>query len=86
MVGLASAAAVPSDAALSSGSGLDPHISVDSALAQAARVARERKLSAADVSALVKQKAERRYFGIAGDEFVNVLSLNLALDEMGDKK
>jgi K+-transporting ATPase ATPase C chain len=47
--GLAAGAAVPADAVTSSGSGLDPHISLENALIQSRRVARARGLSDADV-------------------------------------
>jgi K+-transporting ATPase ATPase C chain len=78
--GLASDALVPGDAVTSSGSGLDPHISVKNARLQAARVARERGLTAQTVQSLIEENTTQRQLGILGEPGVNVLLLNLALD------
>ena len=64
----------------SSGSGLDPHISVANALGQAARVADARGLSAEQVRALVAEQTQAPWLGLMGAARVNVLLLNLALD------
>jgi len=75
-------APVPADLVLSSGSGLDPDISVDSAMLQVSRVASERGLPDSQVKALVERYIEPPQFGVLGQEKVNVLKLNLALDEL----
>ena len=72
---------IPVDLITSSGSGLDPHISVAAALYQTPRVARARNMSEAKVHSLVQQFTEGRQLGLLGEPRVNVLELNLALDE-----
>jgi K+-transporting ATPase ATPase C chain len=71
---------IPADALTASGSGLDPHISVANAEAQAARVAEARHLSKASVDGLVASFTESRDLALEGEPRVNVLKLNLALD------
>lgn len=73
---------VPADAVTASGSGLDPHISPANALLQVERVAKARKLSPDQVKALVIANTDEEDFGLLGDDGVNVLKLNLALDAL----
>lgn len=73
-------APIPVDLVTSSGSGLDPDISVAAALYQVPRVARERGMSQELVQSLVEKYTQGRTFGILGEPRVNVLELNLALD------
>jgi K+-transporting ATPase ATPase C chain len=73
---------VPVDAVTSSGSGLDPHISVANARLQAPRVAAERGLALEEVLRLVDEHTDKRALGFLGEPGVNVLELNLALDEL----
>jgi potassium-transporting ATPase KdpC subunit len=72
--------AVPVDLVTASGSGVDPDISLDSALLQVARVARERNLDEAAVEAMVRDHVISPSLGFLGSERVNVLRLNLALE------
>lgn len=71
---------IPSDAITSSGSGLDPEISLENARAQVARVGGLRTGGAAAVAGIVESVARQREFGVLGEARVNVLKLNLALD------
>jgi len=71
---------VPVDAVTCSASGLDPDISVENAILQAPRVAKERGVSEKAVLAKIKANTDGRDLGILGEPRVNVLTLNLSLD------
>ncbi len=70
----------PMDAVTASASGIDPHISPDNALGQAARIATARGLSDAQVRQIITAQTEPRWLGLYGQPRVNVLLTNLALD------
>jgi K+-transporting ATPase ATPase C chain len=73
---------IPSDLVTASGSGLDPHISVQGAFVQAQRVAATRNIPEEKIRALVTQHIERPLLGLLGTERVNVLQLNIDLDNL----
>jgi potassium-transporting ATPase KdpC subunit len=73
---------VPVDLVTSSASGLDPDITIEGALYQVPRIAAVRGLSQARVTQLVMQNEQGRFLWIFGEEHVNVLDLNLALDAL----
>lgn len=71
---------VPAELVTTSASGLDPHVSPAAAAWQIARVARARNVAPERVRALVDEQTEGRSLGILGEQTVNVLSANQALD------
>jgi len=73
---------VPVDLVTSSGSGLDPDISVAATLHQVPRVARNRGLDEKNVRNLVMRNVEDWQVGVLGEKRVNVLKLNLSLDNV----
>ena len=73
---------VPVDAANSSASGIDPDISVANADIQAHRIATVRRLPMSTVQHLISQYTFGRGLGFSGENGVDVLELNLALDRM----
>ncbi|MCC9306155.1 K(+)-transporting ATPase subunit C [Kitasatospora sp. RB6PN24] len=74
-------ASVPADAVTSSGSGLDPDISVAYAKEQVNRVAKARNLSPAVLDQLIDKYTDGRSLGFLGNPGVNVVLLNKALSE-----
>ncbi|MBC9798644.1 potassium-transporting ATPase subunit KdpC [Sinomicrobium weinanense] len=78
---------IPVDLVTASGSGLDPHISKEAALIQINRIAGIRKVPEDKLKELVEKHTEKPLSGIAGPgNYVNVLKINMALDELSTKK
>ncbi|HEX3359219.1 MAG TPA: K(+)-transporting ATPase subunit C, partial [Tepidisphaeraceae bacterium] len=71
---------IPGDAVTRSGSGLDPHISLQNAQLQKNRIGQARGITSEQVQALIDSHTDGPDLGILGDPGVNVLALNLALD------
>ncbi len=73
---------IPSDLVTASGSGLDPHISVQGAYVQALRIATVRHIPEEKVKALIDRHVENPLLGLFGTKKVNVLELNIDLDDL----
>jgi len=70
------------DLVTASGSGLDPHISVQAARVQIARVAGHRGIEVSRLEQLVAEQTQHPLLGVFGPQTVNVLALNMALDAL----
>lgn len=73
---------IPVDLVTASGSGLDPHISVQAAKVQIKRIAKIRNIAAPNLEELVLTYTEIPLAGFFGPERINILKLNLALDQL----
>ena len=79
---------IPPDMLFASGSGVDPHISVEAAKLQVNRILKSRNLDQVDrkiIDSLIDYQTEYPQFGVLGNKVVNVLELNLKLDEANKK-
>jgi potassium-transporting ATPase KdpC subunit len=82
---IAETTAIPKEMLFASASGLDPHISPESALLQIKRVVMARNLDEAQiqkVKQLIKNKTQEPQFFLFGEPRINVFELNLALDSI----
>ena len=70
---------IPVEMVTASASGLDPNISIEGALIQVKRVAKERKISEEKIKQLVEQNIQT---AVTGPSIINVLELNVALDNI----
>jgi K+-transporting ATPase ATPase C chain len=78
---------VPADMVMASGSGLDPHITLDNARYQLDRVARtwaekshgDKEQVRKQIETMLEEKAEAPFAGVIGVKLINVLEMNLAL-------
>lgn len=72
---------IPAELMTSSGSGLDPHISVKSAEVQIPRIVKETGLSNEQVESIIKKSIEHKVFNIFGEEKMNVLEANQLIEK-----
>ena len=75
---------IPVDLVTTSGSGLDPHISVAAADYQIERIAKARGVDPSQVREIVLKYTDKKILGVLGEDTVNVLEVNLALDGLLD--
>jgi len=71
---------IPVDLVTGSGSGLDPHISPAAAQYQVGRIAKSRGIAVDKVNEVISRYTNTKLLGVFGEETVNVLEVNLALD------
>lgn len=71
----------PSELLYASGSGLDPHISLETAYFQIPRIAKLRAIQESELKHIIDSIAEGKQLGFLGPRYVNVLLLNQALDD-----
>lgn len=76
------AGTIPSEIVQASASGLDPHITPESAILQIPRVAKARDITETRLIKLVKEQTEKPQLGFIGTERINVLLLNLSLNKL----
>ena len=74
--------AIPSEMVTASGSGLDPHLSVQAAVIQVSRVAQVRGVNEDEIRKLIDEHRTGPLLALFGPSTVNVLELNLALDAL----
>jgi len=78
---------IPADMVTASGSGLDPHITLDNAMHQLERVAaawakdtnRDQATVEGEIKTLLDENASAPFGGLIGDKLVNVLEVNIEL-------
>lgn len=72
--------AIPVDLVTCSGSGLDPEISLAAAEYQVKRLAKSNDMTEDEVQSIIDECTNHRFFGVFGEQTVNVLKVNLMLD------
>ncbi|WP_261665128.1 potassium-transporting ATPase subunit KdpC [Deinococcus sp. Marseille-Q6407] len=78
--GLGADVPVPVDAVTASASGLDPDVTLATALLQVSRIAQARGVQPAEVEKVIRAHLKGRDLGLLGEPRVNVLAVNLSLD------
>lgn len=80
---------IPTEMTSYSASGLDPHITKQSALIQVNRISKSRNFDNDKIAGLIKlinNNVTEPQFGILGEERINVLLINLELDKLHNGK
>lgn len=72
---------IPSDLLTASGSGLDPHITVQAARVQVGEVSKASGISEDELNQIIDSNTDGKFLGIFGEEKVNVLGCNLDIAE-----
>ncbi len=72
---------IPTDLMTASGSGLDPHISPESAAIQLPAISKASGLSMETLEQIVANNTTKKLLGIFGEETVNVLGVNVEIAE-----
>lgn len=70
---------VPADLITASGSGLDPHISLQAAKVQVPLISEKTGLSEEELNTIIDNATEGKVFGVLGEEKMNVLKANIAI-------
>ena len=70
---------IPADLLTASGSGLDPHISIQAAKVQVPLICEKTGLSESEVNQIIEDAAEGKVLGIFGEDKMNVLKANIAI-------
>lgn len=86
---LADINSVPKEMVFASGSGLDPHISPESAIMQVDRIVKERHFDNMQKETLltsIKDLSQESQYLILGERRINVLNLNMVLDNIALSK
>lgn len=78
--------AVPVDLVTASGSGLDPHISLQAAYYQVENIAHSRQLTKDEIKQLIKENTTTPLISFLGEPVINVFKLNQALDRLSAEK
>ncbi|MGF3227285.1 K(+)-transporting ATPase subunit C [Facklamia sp. P12932] len=76
---------IPTDLMTASGSGLDPHISVQAAEIQIPRIEKASGISANQLESIIAKHTQPKALGIFGEEAVNVLLVNKEINQMMKK-
>lgn len=80
---IAQTSSIPAEMVTASGSGLDPHITKQAALLQIPRINKARNVDEATLRRLIDEHTQGALLGLFGPkDYVNVLELNIALDNL----